>query len=218
LDLLLAFQAAVSSAQAVICRGLGKVKDLISNDNELYASFYQLIGSGARRPEKTTVERERLLADDLLFPFYKEEIRFAALSLDGLGAVEYGPCSIVLKDTAIRDRATVFEENSLVFCQEKKLGFGAPVPSGFRAAWKQRELIACAKLFSRIQPGTVEEDFPGILISGEDFIEVHIYGKLHRGSIERVVVRRPSTRRDRIILLEAQRVMNESGVRVEVRD
>jgi hypothetical protein len=92
------------------------------------------------------IDRERLLADDLLFPGYKQEIRFGALSLDGLGVTDYGSCSIVLKNLAISDRATVFEENSLDFCRSRKLGVGSPVPPGYRSVWDERDLLGCAKL------------------------------------------------------------------------
>jgi len=59
------------------------VQELVSSDNVLYATFYQLVGMGARRPEDTQTDLERLIADDIIFPYYKHEIRFAALSLTG---------------------------------------------------------------------------------------------------------------------------------------
>jgi hypothetical protein len=127
-DVLIRFLEAVKSSKAVICRSISKTKELISSGDELYASFYELLGAGARRPEKTKVERERLLADDLLFPFYKKEIKFAALSLDGTGVTAYGKCSMVLRDLAISERTTVFEENSLVFCKSRGLGSVALCP------------------------------------------------------------------------------------------
>ena len=126
-DVLLRFQAALRLSAAVICRSISNTMQLISSDNELYASFYELVGVGARRPEKSVIDRERLIADDLLFPHYKDKIRFAALSSDGIGVTDYGSCSLVLKTLAISDRATVFEENSLEFCRTRGLGVGRPV-------------------------------------------------------------------------------------------
>jgi hypothetical protein len=72
-------------SRAVLCRSLNQVFELAASDNVLYASFYQLVGMGARRPEETEIEKQRALTDDWLFPYYKESIRFAALSLDGHG-------------------------------------------------------------------------------------------------------------------------------------
>ena len=223
IDVLNQFRKGVSSSQAVICRSLSQVMQLVSSDNELYASFYQLVGMGARRPEDSTTERERLLADDLLFPNYREQIRFAALSLDGLGASDYGDCSLVLRDVAIFGRTPVFEENSLYFCSRMSLGFGNPVPPGYRAVWGERDQLAAAKLEPRLSPGTNPRDFAGILLkvsagpSREEFVEVHIYGSLHRRSIERVVVRRPKRKSRRAILKEIERSLSEVGASLEIQ-
>ncbi len=215
--LLADFCQAVRASRAVLCRSLSKVKDLLSSDNELYATFYQLVGAGARRPEDTQLERERLLADNLLFPHYHDKVRFAALSLTGRGAMSYGECSLALKDLAIRHRATVFEENSLYFWKRRNLGSGAPVPAGCRATWDQRDQLAAAKLEPLLQPDMGQQDFAGLLLrtSGEwneDFIEVHIYGPLHRQSVERLVLRQPKHRADQAILKEVQRLLRDPKV------
>ena len=67
-------------------------------------------------------------------------------------------------------------------------------------------------------------DFPGILLktSGrpprEDFVEVHIFGPLHRQSIERLVVRQPKRRASRAMLKEVERKLNapDVGATVEI--
>jgi hypothetical protein len=217
-DVLLRFQSALRFSAAVICRSISKTMQLISSDNELYASFYELVGAGARRPEKSVIERERLLADDLLFPHYKDEIRFAALSSDGMGVTEYGSCSLTLKTLAISDRATVFEENSLEFCRTRGLGVGTPVPPGHRAVWEERELLGCAKLFARMNPSTPDSSFAGILKSGKDFIEVHIYGTLHRGSLERIVLDRPSKGPDRALLSAMKEIVKRDRLSIIVEE
>jgi hypothetical protein len=217
-DVLLRFQAALRSSQAVICRSISKTKDLVSNKNELYASFYELIGAGARRPEKTKVERQRLVADDLLFPFYKNEIRFAALSLDGIGVTSYGICSMVLRDIAISDRTTVFEQNSLDFCISRSLGSDKPVPPGFRALWGDRELLGCAKLYSRLDDKTDDASFASILLSDGDFIEVHIYGSLHRASLERIIIKGPLRGPDKVLLSEIRRAIKSDRLRIIVEE
>jgi|ERR1017187_257868 hypothetical protein len=127
------FQEAVQTSRAVLCRSLHQVMSLVSSDNEIYATFYAQINAQTRRPEETLVERERLIADNLLFPYFHQEIRFAALSPDGRGVRHYGACALTLSEVAIRHRATVFEKNSVEFCRERKLGMRKPVPLGFRA-------------------------------------------------------------------------------------
>jgi hypothetical protein len=208
-----AFLEDLKSSVAVICRPVGKVKDLVSSGNELYASFYQLVGAGARRLEGTKMDLERRVSDAIMFPYYEQEIRFASLSLDGLGVTAYGDCSMVLKDVAIADRATVFEENSVQFCKEYKLGVADLLPPGYRATWSDRAMLAVAKLEPRFTAHTSPGEFAAILSSrtGQDFVEVHIFDRLDRGSIERIVVRKPRTEPDIILLKEIER-----HVKVEV--
>lgn len=217
-DVLLRFQEAVRFSKAVICRSVSKVKDLISSDNELYATFYQLVGAGARRPEKGAMDRERLVADSLMFPHYAKEIRFAALSLDGVGVTDYGSCSMVLRNLAISERATVFEENSLEFCRSRELGVGRPVPPGYRAVWEERDLLVCAKFVGHLSPSTTDDSFPGILKSGKDFVEVHIYGSLHRGSIERIVVKRSAKREDGVLLSAIREIVGRDKLSIIVEE
>ena len=195
-DVLQRFTDAVRSSKAVICRGISKVKVLLENANELYASFYDLVSAGGLRPEDTEMDRLRRHTDSLLFPYYEKRIRFAALSLDGKGASSWENCALVLKDDLIRDRANVFEENSVHFCHKRVKDFGK-LPPGCRAAWEERHSLAAAKLGSRLKPTTEAADFPDILLSstgddyGEDFVEVHIGGSLHRHSVERLVASGP---------------------------
>ncbi len=144
------FQAAIQKSGAVLCRPIGQVLMLISSDNEVYASFYDQVRARTRRAEDSIVDQERQIADALLFPSYQHEFRFAALSMNGVGVRSYGGCSLVLADAAIRHRATVFEKNSLEFCRERKLGTGNPLPPGYRALWKDRAILAAAKLHTSL--------------------------------------------------------------------
>lgn len=41
----------VAHSSAVVCCSLGKIKELVSSDNQLYQTYYQAIGSEARLPE-----------------------------------------------------------------------------------------------------------------------------------------------------------------------
>ena len=206
-EVVTAFLGALKSSVAVICRSSSKVKELVSSSNELYANFYQLVGAGARRLEGTTMDLKRHIADSIMFLYYGEHIRFAALSLDGVGVTAYGDCSVVLKDVAISERATVFEENSVLFCERHRLGVATLMPPGYRATWEDRGILATAKLQPRLVPATVASDFPAILLgqTDQDFVEVHIFGSLNRASIERIVARKPKTEPDRILLEEIKR-------------
>lgn len=172
-------------------------------------------------PEDTMIERQRLLADDLLFPYYKDEIRFAALSLDGKGVTQYGRCSIVLAEASVRRRATVFEKNSVDFCRERGLGFGSlgssvRIPTGYRATWEERGKLAAAKLEGAITSDSQEKVFPEILLDNDmrDFVEVHIYSPLHRRAIASIKITGGAHPSDEALMLEIERRAEE--VRVSV--
>jgi hypothetical protein len=162
---------------------------LLEDENALWRSFYDQVDSGLRRPQETPVEDERSLADERLFPKYRNNICFAALSLDGLGPAYYGTCCVTFEETVVAHRASVFEENSLNLVRNLKF---APPPPGFRASWERRGELAAAKLGPRIELGISKSAFGGLLMSlnqtdpDPDFIEVHIYGALHGSAISRV--------------------------------
>jgi hypothetical protein len=186
------FRIAVRASSAVLCCSVSRAKALIESDNPLYASFYELVSGGSRRPEQTDIEKDRLLADDLIFPHYREHIRFAALALHGTGVTVYGGCSLVLKEVAISRRATVFETNSVHFCRKQGLGVAMPVPPGHRATWEDRDKLALVKHASELRSDTRDSEFGELLVKfsdsihQQDFVEVHIYGPLHRNSIARI--------------------------------
>lgn len=225
---LAAFRDAVRGSAAVLCRSLSITKSLVSSDSEMYASYYDLIGMGARRPEDTPIEIKRQLADDILFPHYREKIRFAALSLNGVGITRFGECSIVFKGAAVQERATVFEENSLHFAEKLDLGVRRHnVPPGFRAVWGRRDELAGAKLEHALQPDMAPDAFQSVILkeggtSEEDsFIEVHIWGPLHRKGIARVTIAvpkgpSPRHRSDKAMLRELERLLKPIGVPVDM--
>src|SRR5260370_12734062 len=140
------------------------------------------------------MDLQRWIADLIIFPYYQSEIRFAALSLDGIGATAYGDCSIVLKDVAISERATAFEENSVLFCEKHELGAAKLLlPPGYRSTWDARGILAVAKLEPKLTPATSAAAFAKLLLgtTDPDFVEVHIYGNLTPGTIEPILHRNP---------------------------
>ena len=211
-----AFEAAAGRSKAVIARWGREADRLANSDKELYATFYQYLEAGVRLPPEDRWESLRRLADEALFPGYKEKVRFAALSLDGRGLSSYGDCSLVLREDMIAHRASVFEENSALFMEARNY----KLPKGHRAAWGERGKLCLAKVAGRLQPETVEEDFPGLLLeqgptSEEDrFVEVHIWGPMTVRTLERVVV--TGKPRRRAFLKELRDRLSQAGVVLEV--
>jgi hypothetical protein len=213
-------QAVADNSKAVICRPLGKINELVSSDNELYSTFYEQVSSEARLPENNIWDKSRGVADQQLFPHYPEHIRFASLSLDGKGATGYGGYCLVLKDAMIKDRATVFEANSTQFVQQQRLVAGDPFPAGYRATWSNRAMLAAAKLGGLITSATTSDEYPGILLgSGAtdgDFIEVHIYGPIHRRAIQSLSGENPRNNADKVLLKSVRKKLTEIGASLEV--
>lgn len=199
----------------------GEALALLNDPSEVYRNFYQMKSAGAKSPRSNRFDQVRGIADELLFPNYREDISFAALSLPGQGCWYYGSIHVVLADFAVCDRTTVFESNSLLFCDEHQLGTHKPVPPGYRAIWTNRDELAAAKLANRISSATTNAEFNRILIADAndfdaDFIEVHIYGGFNRASIERVVIRAGGDEDDKIMKAQVEKICSRAGIPVEV--
>jgi hypothetical protein len=214
------FRRQLQKSVAVIATSPNKAYALLSDTSEAYATFYRVVRSGTRSPRSNWFDQVRGIADELLFPNYRDYISFAALSLNGTGCWYYGSVHLVLADFAIRERTSVFEENSLLFCQKHGLGVHQPVPTGYRARWEKRDELATAKLEPRLNAATTVEEFPGILLSRSDefdadLVEVHIYERLNRDSIQRVVVRAGGSEDDEIMKLLILRDCRRFGIPFE---
>jgi hypothetical protein len=219
------FQHAATASKAVINRPLGELQRLANSDNQLYATYYQLVEAEVRVPADDRWNLIRAVADEALFPGYKRHIRMAALTLNEVGLSNYGECSLVLRDEMIRHRASVFEENSVTWMQRHNVQVGNSdvLPQGFRAVWEQRGKLALAKVASKLSVDTTLDEFPNLILkqgatsSDDEFIEVHIWGPLTRKSLERVIVIQPQRRADQVILKAQVEKLRDVDVRVEVQ-
>lgn len=221
-DKLEEFREAVKQSKAAISRHLGPLAKLISSDNELYATFYKQVGAGVRLPEDNEADGIRGAVDQALFPNYHQEILFAALTIDDRGLPAYGDYVMILKTSVIEDRATVFEGNSvyLLFDRDEQ-HVKLPEP-GCRAVWEARDRLAAVKLEAKIDENTKAEDFPGLLLcpggdpTEDDFIEVHIYGSLHRRGVEKVTGPKRTRKQDRVMLADLREKLERIGATLEL--
>lgn len=204
-----------TESRAVITKRWGIVEKFVEAENELFKTFYERIDEGTRAPEDNRMDRLRVTVDALFFPYYSKSIRFACLSLDGLGPRNYGECHFVLRERAIAHRSCVFEENTVLFCQRTRQAATEPVPPGKRALWADRHRLASAKLHAAIDATTIDSAHAGIIVqqkSGkgdEDFIEVHVYGGLDRTSVELARLEAPKMKADRVTMKRVARKLQE---------
>jgi len=180
------FENAVAGSKAVLARSVEEVQRLANSSRQLYATYYQLIEAGLKLPDNDEWNRARELTDTLLFPHYKEQIRFAALSLDGVGLSTFGDCSIELRDEMIAHRASVFDENSVLFMERHgvKVSRKPGIPKGYRGIWGESDKVCTAKLASRIDSTTTPIQYSVLLLTqgaspeSHEFVEVHIFGPM----------------------------------------
>lgn len=204
------FENAVAGSKAVIARSEIEVHRLASSNRQLYATFYELTESGISLPAGDGWDMLRELADTVLFAKSKKHIRFGALSLDGVGLPNYGPCSLVLREEMIFHRSSVFEENSAVFMERRKIKISREpnVPKGYKAPWGERGKLCVAKLAGKIDSKTAFDKYSGILLKqgatseDDEFVEVHIWGPMTVLTMEQVIVTSPK-RNQRATILKA---------------
>jgi hypothetical protein len=201
LDRLLEFEAALADTEAVFARSTHDLQRLSTSDNQAYVTYYDLLRSKIKLPAGDKWDRLRMLTDSALFLDAKDEIRFAALALKGadedVNLSNYGDCTITLRTEMIAHRASVFEENSVMFMIRRGMTFNAAVelPHGFRAPWDYRSLLCAAKLARSVTPACARAEYAGLLLrqgaTGEDdeFVEVHIWGSMTARTIARVTLK-----------------------------
>ena len=155
------FEKALVGSKAVIARPEGEVLRLANSNKQLYATYYQLIEAGVKLPDGDEWDTLRRIADILLFQGYEKDIRFAALSLDGVGLSNFGSCSIVFRNDMIAPRASVFEENSALFMEHRKIKVSRTpnLPKGYRATWDERGKLCVAKLSGKIDSATRFDEY-----------------------------------------------------------
>lgn len=219
------FGTALLDSQAVIARSLLEADRLVSSDKELYATYYEKIEGGIRLPNGDKWDPLREVAEGALFPFYKKNVRSAALSLDGCGLSNYGECFLVLQNHMIAHRASVFEENCVMFMEKHKILMSEAnkLPAGYRATWGERVKVCVSKLVDKLGANTKRDTFPGILLregkTSEDdsFVEVHIWGPMTARTLERVIVNRLKSRADRVIAAALRERLKKVGVTIHMR-
>lgn len=216
------FENAIASSMGVIARSDIDVHRLANSSRQLYGTYYQQLDAGLRLPDGDEWDVVREITDSLLFPKYKEQIRFAALSLDGIGLSNYGSCSVTLRDDLIAHRASVLEENSVLFLERHgvKVSRKPDIPRGFRAIWTERVKLCVAKLAARIDSATAPNQYSSLLLKqgtspeDDEFVEVHIFGPITVLTMAKVAVTIPPPGPRRTIVKALKSKLAKHGVAI----
>ncbi len=196
-----AFMTKLAGSKAVIARRIHDIERLSYSDRECYATYYQQLNAQLRLPDGDEWDQFRRAADEALFPGYKEHVRFAALTVNDVGVLNYGEWSMLLRTAMIQRRTSTFEENTLVFVRGRRVPIAEADQAvrGFRASWDNRAKLGVAKLAGAITPATTAGDFARILVqqgppgdtAKDDFVEAHVFGPLTIRTVEKVILTKP---------------------------
>ncbi len=212
-----AFEAATATSWAVIARPLHDVVSL-AEDGRLLPTYYQKLDGAALLPSQDGWHERRGLADQRLYGDGKKHVHFAALSLEAVGLWSYGECSLVLRESMIGHRTSVFEGNSTLFLEQTAYRLAA----GHRAPWSERQKLCVAKHAGDLTPDSNRDDFQSVLLqqgrtTGDGgFVEVHVWGSLSAFSFERALVRRGKPLRTVTSEKALREKLAKSGVELEV--
>jgi hypothetical protein len=216
-DLAQKFHNAMNFTVAVINVDIFFLREFLTKDNLLYASYHQGVRAATRKAAALEFDRERNGVDGTLFGQMASFIVTAALSTECRGLISYGPFCMQLREVAIAKRASLMEENSFQFVRNHKLLPNSTIPSGYSADWLSRPMLASAKLIPRLNASTTESEFQSILLGStgdrqtDDFVEVHIYGGFDNRAIEKISGKMPTERIEIAMWAVVKELMSKSG-------
>lgn len=170
------------------------LRRLLSDPNEIYQNYENLVASGDRRPAMINNDTHRSGVTGILFGSYGKKIRYGVLSLNDYGLLSsYGKAHCRLRSIVVKDRTTFLETNSYKFIEAENLKPSDGIPLGYISNWNNRHKLALAKTSKALNKTTSETDFSNLVInsSGKDrnedeFIEAHIYGSFDGNAIESI--------------------------------
>lgn len=214
-----------ANSKAVISTNFNELERLAQADTNVFSTYYKRVQAGLQIPNGDKWDVLRGVAEHAAFPGYKNQIRFGALSLDGVGVKNYGECSMELKDMMVAHRTSLFEDNNVLFTvytQRAAMADAVNLEPGHRAAWDEREKLCIAKLAPRLNSGAKSEAFPQLVLeqgqttSDDKFIETHIWGSLTIRSVACVRIHRERNRPLRAAIADIERLLKQYNVKLDV--
>ena len=213
-----AIDHAAADTVAVVAVSLERLQSFISGSAII--PFLRQVDSTARIPKDDPFESVRPGIEEGFFPHYAREINFAALSVDGQGVEHYGAYSIVLNTVNIEDRASILDENAIIFVNRHGVRAGEAGPSGYRSDWPSRNKVAVSKLCVKL--GSVADlDLRSLFIDqgaagvDADFIEVHVYGAVTSKAVAKVIGPVPIEMEEKAIFSSISRKLAALGIPFE---
>lgn len=171
-----------------------EIERLVSSDHAAMSTYYRQLQGGFRLPETSDGgpdwDRLRRIAESAAFSTYTDEIQFAALTIDDGWLSSYGDAALFLREDCIAHRASVFEDNIVLWMQAQ--GPVWEIPPGYRAPWESRAALGVAKLADEVAEGVDLAQLvlhAGAKTSDDSMLEVHVYGSMTIRSIASIEMR-----------------------------
>jgi len=169
-------------------------KWLLTNSAE-YVGYRRQIIDNLRLKAVFKNDVDRTTADSILYGSENDFV-YGALTTNETGLSNYGKVSVLLKTSFISERTSLMIENSFdyIYKQTKnKWAFGDPLPTGAMSSWDDKGLLATVKVSSSIKPSISDLEIDDLILqSGTDrskdqFIEIHINGKIVKSNVEKLI-------------------------------
>lgn len=201
------FERSLKKAAASKALPASEISRLVAKETAIGATYYQQLAGICRLPDENEWDKLRRIADAVFFGSNASDINFAALSINDRWLTNYGDGAIFFRQKMIAHRATLFEENIVLW--HKKAPAARTIPKGYSATWRERARLAIAKLGERVDAVARTDDLllrSGLDTSGDSFIEVHICGTYSARSVALFIVRRAALSK-----LERQILADKAG-------
>jgi hypothetical protein len=189
-------QLVTNEGKAVINTNFKFLWEWAGKNSTDYVSYRRQIAEGLRQKAGFENDVKRCVHDSLLFGS-EIDIIYAALSVDESGLSSYGKITAVIKTRPIEKRTSALQCNSYDFIEwdiTQGWHVNKPLPAGFISTWFTKAKLALAKLEPAVKKGlNAAEIAKMVLNSGsdrasDDFIELHIFGKIPASAIEKVKI------------------------------
>jgi hypothetical protein len=159
---------------------------------------YQTAVLQDKRPKASFLnDKDRCVVEAAFYGIDGGRVVYAALALNDIGLSSYGKITMILKTKSIEERTTVFERNTFPLFDDfvaKGWPVRGPIPAGYSGTWHERgQLVVCKHGVSYLASSPKPKLDAMLLCVGttrndDEFIELHIFNKLNRLAVQRIVI------------------------------
>jgi hypothetical protein len=217
------FTSAMTTSRVILSVTGAELIRLANSENQIFPNYNRLANSSFSGYEGSTFDRRSREVDALLFHGHSNDFRRGVLSLGAVGPINYGTCSLTLRNELIAHRTSFLEEESIRFVERRTRARAMrKIPAGYRAVWDDRGRLAVAKLAKLINSQTRADMFQSLLLRNgktafeDDFIEAHVWGPITIRAVESVTIVGKRSRAEGIVVNELRKRLRQQDISVAI--